>query len=762
MVSGRRLATAPILFSAAMRSRSRWAWWAVALALMLQAWVPAHAQAPAGEPELHPPPEEETIVVIAPYGAAFGNPEPERQLEPADIASFGADNVRDLVDALSLETRGTGATGGPAAVLLNGRRLGSFSEIGDLPPEAILRIDILPEDVARRYGYPVSSKVLNIVLRPNYNMRVADVGYSQATAGGRVSPEGSFTIARNGQGVRWNLNVTAAHNEALLESERRVRGGFGSFRSLLPELDRISITGAVARDRASGVSLAASARAEIRRTVDLTGPSLTSPGPSRPLQRERRDVSARVGASARGEIAGWQWTAVADAQFLAAETRGELAGAPGYRADFERVEFSLDGLANRTIAQLPAGEAGLSLRVAFNQSALQSRSTLSPGQKVELSRSRATLSAGLDLPLSSREQGRRGVGNLTLGLNADAMFDNLERALLRFDASVNWSPLPPLAVALGYTHEEDAPSLEDLGNPAVTLENVPVFDFTRGETAIVRLRTGGNPLLRSSRRETFRAGVTLRPLQGLNLSATFTRSREADLLGSFPAITREVEQAFPDRFVRDVAGRLAAVDQSSINFSRSARDQFRWGFNWNLPVARQGRMSVDATASAREAAAALDRSGRLNLSVFHTIRLRDNLLIREGLPLLDFLNGSVVGIGGGRARNQVGIQASIGVGGLGASINGSIEGGTRTTAASGQTLRFSPVARFDLRLFADLGQLMPRRRWAAGTRVSLQFGNLFDSQVRARSTGGAVPDGLQPAYLEPLGRTVKLSLRRVF
>jgi len=57
---------------------------------------------------------------------------------------------------------------------------------------------------------------------------------------------------------------------------------------------------------------------------------------------------------------------------------------------------------------------------------------------------------------------------------------------------------------------------------------------------------------------------------------------------------------------------------------------------------------------------------------------------------------------------------------------------------------------------------MPRKRWTAGTRVSLQFANLFDSRVRVRRSGGAVPDGLQPAYLEPLGRTVKLSLRRVF
>lgn len=745
-----------------MRSRNPLSW-LVAVTLMLQAWATAHAQAP-DRPGRPVQPEQQTIFVTAlrPIGAAIGNPEPERQLDAADIAAYGASSLRDLVDALSLETRGSNVGGGPAVVLLNGRRIFSFSEIADIPPEAVLRVDILSEEVARRYGRPVGSKVLNVVLRPNYSTRVAELAYSQATAGGRASPDGSFTIARNGSGLRWNLNVTAAHNDLLLENERRVAGGLGSFRSLLPGLDRLAITGTVAKTRPSGISYAATARAEIRRTVDLTGPSGAPSESTRALRREREDSSARINASAHGEAAGWQWTMAAEAQFSENQTRGERSEAPAYFANVERKEFSLDGLANRSIAQLPAGEAGLSLRAAFSESTLRSRSTLSLGPEVELSRSRGTLSAALDLPLSSREQGRRGIGNLTLGFGAQATFADLQPVLFRLESSVNWSPVRPLTIGLGFEREKEAASLEDLGNPVTTLENVPVFDFTRGETAIVRLRNGGNPSLALTARKAFRASLTWRAIKDLNLSATYTRSRVTGLAGAFPAITREVEQAFPDRFVRDSAGRLIEVDQSMVNFSRAAQDQFRWGLNWNLTVARKRRVPSDASASAREAAAALDQDRRLNLSVFHTIRLRDELLVRKGVPLLDFLEGSVAGISGGRARNAIEAQASFGTGGLGARINGSMEGGSKTRATSGEILTFSPVARFDLRLFADLGQLMPRQRWTSGTRVSLQFGNLFDSRVRVRRSGGGVPDGLQPAYLEPLGRTFRLSLRRVF
>lgn len=730
---------------------------------MLQTWAPAHAQAP-DRPERSPHYEQEPIIVTAPrlIGAAIGNPEPERQLNPADIAAYGADSLRDLINALSLETRSSGIAGGPAVVLLNGRRIFSFSEIGDIPPEAVLRIDILPEEVARRYGIPVSSKVLNVVLRPNYATRVAELAYSEATAGGRASPDGSFTIARNGSGMRWNLNVTAAHSDRLLESERRVAGGFGSFRSLLPELDRLTITGTVAKDRPDGIGYAANARMEIRRTLDLTGPSALPSASARALRRERQDTSARLNASAHGHSAGWQWTVVAEAQFTESDTRGERAGAAAYFAEVKRFEFNLDGLANRTIAQLPAGEAGLSLRVAFNQSVLRSRSTLTPGSDVQFSRSRGTASAALDLPLSSREQGRRGVGEISLGLSAQATFDDFERVLLRLESSLSWSPVRALTFGLSFDREEDSPSLEDLGSAATALDNVPLFDFTRGETAIVRLRVGGTPSLKRSSRETFRARATWQATRNLNLSATFTRVRSANLVGSFPAITREVEQAFPGRFVRDASGRLVEIDQSAVNFSRAAQDQLRWGFNWNLVIARRGAVNVHASASAREAAAAMDQSGRLNLSLFHTIRLRDDLRVRPGLPILDFLAGSAAGIGGARARHAVEAQATVGVGGLGARLSGAMEGRSRATTTGGEILTFSSVARFDLRLFADLGHLMPRQRWATGMRVTLQFGNLFDSRVRVRRNGGAAPDGLQPAYLDPLGRTVRLSLRRVF
>ena len=49
-----------------------------------------------------------------------------------------------------------------------------------------------------------------------------------------------------------------------------------------------------------------------------------------------------------------------------------------------------------------------------------------------------------------------------------------------------------------------------------------------------------------------------------------------------------------------------------------------------------------------------------------------------------------------------------------------------------------------------------------GARVSLQLDNLFNTRQRVTDQAGEVPIGFQPGYLDPIGRTVRLSLRKLF
>ena len=81
-----------------------------------------------------------------------------------------------------------------------------------------------------------------------------------------------------------------------------------------------------------------------------------------------------------------------------------------------------------------------------------------------------------------------------------------------------------------------------------------------------------------------------------------------------------------------------------------------------------------------------------------------------------------------------------------------------------QDLRFADLATVNLRLFADLGQQPIAREhpFLRGTRVTLSVTNLLNSRQRVTDATGSTPISYQPAYLDALGRSVQLSIRKLF
>ena len=105
--------------------------------------------------------EGETIVVTGarPRGSVVGDIPPENVLDSRDIRATGATSISELLEAVESQTgsaRGRG--GGRPILLLNGLRISGFRELRDLPPEAIERMEILPEEVALKYGYAADQR----------------------------------------------------------------------------------------------------------------------------------------------------------------------------------------------------------------------------------------------------------------------------------------------------------------------------------------------------------------------------------------------------------------------------------------------------------------------------------------------------------------------------------------------------------------------------------------------------------------------------
>jgi outer membrane receptor protein involved in Fe transport len=79
-------------------------------------------------------------------------------------------------------------------------------------------------------------------------------------------------------------------------------------------------------------------------------------------------------------------------------------------------------------------------------------------------------------------------------------------------------------------------------------------------------------------------------------------------------------------------------------------------------------------------------------------------------------------------------------------------------------LSFSGITTLNLRLFDNLGQqpsVFRRYPLLKGVRVSLAVNNLLDERVVVRNGAGATPLSYQPGYIDPVGRTIMVSFRKL-
>ncbi len=155
----------------------------------------AHEEPP--EPTIVPA-ERGQILVIATRikGQVDAAQAPVLTLNEAEIASYGASSLTDLLAALAPQTgSGRGRGGGQPVILLNGQRIANFREMRNFTPEAIKRVEVLPEEVALRYGFPPDQRVINFILKDNYASRAVELRLSPAVGGGQFAAGGRSLAA---------------------------------------------------------------------------------------------------------------------------------------------------------------------------------------------------------------------------------------------------------------------------------------------------------------------------------------------------------------------------------------------------------------------------------------------------------------------------------------------------------------------------------------------------------------------------------------
>lgn len=756
--------------------------------------------------------EEVVVTAGRPRGEAeVGIIEPEVQLNPADIRATGAGSLAELLEAIAPQVQsGRGRGGERPVILLNGRRISGFREIQGLPPEAILRVDILPEEAALRYGFRADQRVVNFVLRPRFRAITAELEGGGPTAGGRAEAEADVNVLRLNPNGRWTVDLEHERGSSLLESERDLTAATAGpdtrpFRTLIPETQETTVNGTL--NRVIG-DISATLNASVTDTDSRSLFGLATDGSGAALRREQDARTARVATALNGDVGDWRWSFTGGYDHARSETvtdpRAGAAAVERDRGESLNQAANAELVLNGSPLTLPAGEVSATIRALAEARRFESE-TRRAGltTTTDLGRDRGALQASLDLPIASERNGvLQPLGDLSANVNLEVEQLSDFGTLRTLGGGLIWSPRDRLQFIASFTDEDGAPSVNQLGDPVLLTPGAQVLDFRTGQTVEVNRLDGGNADLLADNRRTTKLGATWRPRSesgrsDLSLTAEWTRTVIDDPISSLPAATPEIETAFPERFMRDAAGRLIQVDVRPLNFQSSETEQVRYGFNWSrrigpepqrgaggrfgspgarggpapgggLPGQGQGRGQGGGGFGRGGGFGGPPGAGRATLALYHTIRLKDEILIRDGVPALDLLNGSAADGGGGRSEHQLQLQAGLFRNGLGARVDANWRSGTFVNgdaAFGSDRLDFSDLTTVNLRLFADLGQRrewVQRRPWLRGARVGLEVDNLFDDRVEVRDAGGLIPRSYEADRLDPEGRVVRLSVRKVF
>ncbi|MDG2534153.1 TonB-dependent receptor [Sphingomonas sp. HITSZ_GF] len=863
----------------------------------------AHAQTqPAKQDKPAPKPAEDEIVVTgkAPPGAVIGDIPPENQLGQADIAGYGVGTVSELLDAIAEQTSSAqGREDEGPVVLVNGKRISGVNEVADLPTESIVRVDILPEEVALKYGYDAQRKVVNIILRRRFEGRVANLSGGMATAGQGENQAGDFAYTRIRDNDRVNIAARAKSTASLLESERDLvpatsatAGEPGpaddrAYRTLKPATRSYGVNATIAHQLSPKTNVSANLRGDYStsdalnglavETDDSAGTPVTRFASTDPLAQNSRTATLSGGVTLNSDLSK-RWRLSAVASYSHGDTRrdtdrSDAAGAISRdRATSLTDSGSASLLVNGKLLRLPAGDASVSLRTGADFSALSTTSMIGGVQSSGSSdRTNASGQISLDLPLASRAKGVLPfLGKLTANLNAAVTDVSDYGTLGTFGYGLNWTPVTGLSLIAAVNEDRVAPTLAQRGDAVVITSNVRAYDYATGETVTISRTSGGNPLLKADDRHVFKLGLTAKPWTKLNLSLTanYNNSRTENAIVSVSDASPALEEAFPDRFTRDAAGQLVSIDARSVNIAREDREQLRWGINFTQvlrapkrptpppgfrpPWMRDrpeggrpnGETRSDRSPEGQDAehrdgpppgedgeivvngremrdpsgprpdgfdgppdgfgpppgpppeafgpppggfpggpggpggfgpppggfrggpggpgGGGSDNGARFQFSLYHSVILRDAIVLRDGMAPIDLMDGGTLG-GTPRSRHSVQLNTGVIDNGVGIRLSGNWKSAADVTgSAAAGDLHFGALATFELRVFANLANRFRGQDWARGTRVSLSIANLLNQRQKVTDATGATPLAYQGAYLDPDGRTLLLSIRRIF
>lgn len=545
-----------------------------------------------------------TIVVtgVRIRGQLITDQPPVAEYDAEDIAAFGGSSIADIIAAIepaSGSARG-GRGGGQPVFLINGIRVSSFREFRNYPPESIAKVEVFPEEVAQRLGFPPDQRVVNIVLKPDYSSITAELEFEGPESGGYSRNEQELTYLKITNGGRLNFNLDVEDTSALTEDER----GFSvpssiagvddeaPFRTLLSDTYSVEGTANYVRaDIDTGASTSLNATVSREESLGLSGLRDVA-GTVSPLETRRKTDTYAFAGSYNRRFGGWQGTFTTDVIRALGDTEIDRRDSAG----FDLAQSNTWTITNKATLvgyplELPAGEVSTTFDLGLDWKRIESSDTRS-ATSLEATRRRLRSGVNVSVPIADEGGAWGAIGSLSANFSLGAEDLSDFGGLYDWTAGLNWSPTRSLNFQATRIWREVAPTLSDLGRPRIESFNVPVFDFVTGESVLATVTTGGNPNLVAETQADWKFGANweLPFWKDTRLQVDYALNNSRDVTLGSPSYSAAFESAFPDRVTRDANGELLAIDRRPVTLYRTKSRVLSFGLNTRGTVgkAREG------------------------------------------------------------------------------------------------------------------------------------------------------------------------------
>ncbi|MGO1304875.1 MAG: TonB-dependent receptor domain-containing protein [Sphingomonas parapaucimobilis] len=516
--------------------------------------------------------------------------------------------------------------------------------------------------------------------------------------------------------------------------------------------------------------------------------------PDSVLRQRTTSMALHAGGTLTGDVRRWSWAITGNYDRMVSRSTSEIGvplealqasiaagGDPmaaidpviAARRDRNRSRVVSDTIgvkatANGPLVRLPAGEAMLTVTTDYSRIDSDARTNLSlPTDGIGRTMRGASVNA--TVPIASAREGSLGfLGEMQLnamaGVSQVSDFGRLNTSNL----GLNWTPFRPVQLNASINVAQAAPAVTQLVAPVLATPNTPFFDYVTGRSTLVTAIFGGNPDLAPEKRRVTTLGIAVQPIKDkeIRLSTDYVDTRIDNQAASLGGATPAFQRVFPDLFVRDALGQLVSVDLRPVNLAFERERKLRLTINAQLTLGKTPppppRPAPGTDAKAAPPPPPPTPRPSLWLSATTNYRLEDRLTLRRPRPAVDLLDGATLSGTGGRPRWDVDLNGHFSYRLFNLGVYGRLQGPTRIRSdIAASDLRFSGRTWLVLYSFVRLENVI-KKPWAKGLNVDFAVENLLNDRINVTDRNGQTPNRFQPAYIDPLGRSVRVGVRKLF